>query len=738
MPARAALSELPNPYEFASPITRPERLAGRRSELSDIRYYLRHARHERPVNLALVGERAAGKTSLLNIIDHEAKQLGLLTARINLTTGDADPTDLFGKIYEAVVDAVISAGHLFQPGSDEDRIYHKIMVELDPAADNLDFPLRFPAHYAGAVKSGRQISEPKLMKDLETLRRACGTACVLLFDECDVLKERVALEMLRNVFMNTPGYQLVLTGTPGMFPLFDDVFSPIIRQFKKIHVDPFRQESETESCLRGPLDLMGLPVDDLIPHGLVLTHDVHELSGGRPYEIQLLGHLMFKMVQERKAEFMALSANVLDDVLRELDIAAPPHAGSRPIVEKVRKLGVDTLRGMGLLTACIGHANLDEMMFAVKLNELGPSELREALPQHFADLCAAGLLAADEDGPITFCGDEFEKVYVSYLAKSKNVSFRVQTREFSDFLASAISSSIDEATAFWAPSSVDGRLWVEDTISSLLPGGDPELRSRTPVVYEWVLAALGSGRLVLDRVTAAYKGTKVVLWVPRTDIEEGPLDDVLKTLEVRAGALGGSLRVEQIAYDLPSEEEFLRSLATRPNRAILASLGDVHAHRAFDAYTAGRLVEVGAELDLALRFPVTGDNANNIGYMLMSLGRLDEARRWLEICLTGGDTDGYTRALAHYNLAVTGLALDWPAGEVEKNLAASLAAIGELQLARYEAGCLFGPERSGDGMVMVERLGPDIREMIDGVRRFLGGVRPAVTGFEHAARSSDL
>ena len=53
-------------------------------ELSDIRYYLWQARSvQQPVNIALVGERAAGKTSLLNIIEYEARQLGLLAVRIS-------------------------------------------------------------------------------------------------------------------------------------------------------------------------------------------------------------------------------------------------------------------------------------------------------------------------------------------------------------------------------------------------------------------------------------------------------------------------------------------------------------------------------------------------------------------------------------------------------------------------------------------------------------------------------
>ena len=119
-----------------------------------------------------------------------------------------------------------------------DITYRRIIDGLDPRADCPGFPLRFPAHYAASVNGSRQISEPKLQRDLAYIASQTGKTSVLLFDECNVLtRNRVALEMLRNIFMDTPGYLLVLTGTPSFFPLLNDVFSPIIRQYKKIVID---------------------------------------------------------------------------------------------------------------------------------------------------------------------------------------------------------------------------------------------------------------------------------------------------------------------------------------------------------------------------------------------------------------------------------------------------------------------------------------------------------------------
>jgi Cdc6-like AAA superfamily ATPase len=60
-------SKLHNPFDFANPVIDPKLFAGRKNELEDIEYYLNHAKSApRAINLALIGDRASGKTSLLN------------------------------------------------------------------------------------------------------------------------------------------------------------------------------------------------------------------------------------------------------------------------------------------------------------------------------------------------------------------------------------------------------------------------------------------------------------------------------------------------------------------------------------------------------------------------------------------------------------------------------------------------------------------------------------------------
>jgi predicted GTPase len=106
------LRSAPNPFDFANPVSDVELLAGRENQLKEAEYYIdQFTVSDEAINLALLGERAAGKTSLLNAIAGMAHKRELIVARIDLTEGDVEsPLHFWFKTFDEALSATVQAG----------------------------------------------------------------------------------------------------------------------------------------------------------------------------------------------------------------------------------------------------------------------------------------------------------------------------------------------------------------------------------------------------------------------------------------------------------------------------------------------------------------------------------------------------------------------------------------------------------------------------------------------------
>lgn len=149
-PALIEAGQLWNPYDFANPVDDGALFAGRETELSEIRYYLRQAaRAPRPINLVLTGERSSGKTSLLNKTEHESRSLGLTSARVDLNESDADPLAFFYKVYDAIPLSAVTNGAFAGVTGQTYRDYRRTIDGGDAGSMS---ELLFPAHYSAAFR----------------------------------------------------------------------------------------------------------------------------------------------------------------------------------------------------------------------------------------------------------------------------------------------------------------------------------------------------------------------------------------------------------------------------------------------------------------------------------------------------------------------------------------------------------------------------------------------------------
>lgn len=408
------LSKFPNPYDFANPIIEPDLFIGRTAEMDEIRYYLDHAsKVSRPINLAIMGARASGKTSILNMIQIEAEKRGFCVVRVELDEADAETQlGFFYKIFDSLLTTATDGFGAY--GGPTGKVYdiYRDMVDAHEIPEDKTFcPFVFPIQYAKAMSKGNvnaALSDTVFKRDITSIQRELNRPIAILFDECDVLtKSRVHLEKLRNVFMNALGFMLVVTGTPALFPLMDEVFSPIVRQFKKIKTGPFDEEDETEECIRRPLEKIGISHPSEI-FDFETYHDVgeiHDLTSGRPYEIQLICHFLFRRIQEGRAKRMELTVDVLDDVLEELETSQ--DVSSRPVLSAIQNFDEQQLSALNLLCAGNGHANFEQIWFSEYVFHGEKEWTKEVLQKYLHEFEEARVVTV-ENNVISFAGDDFD------------------------------------------------------------------------------------------------------------------------------------------------------------------------------------------------------------------------------------------------------------------------------------------------------------------------------------------
>jgi len=413
-----------NPYDFVNPIKDPKRFAGREKELKEIRYYLELSTSDSPryFHIALVGPRSVGKTSLLNMIEHITNELGLLAIKIPLNKETVGNDVLF---FKEIFDGMLTKGAekgLY--GGITGKIYKAFRKAIDTLQIEAELPFLFGTAYIGFKKENiNSISQHILIHDLRKIHSEAKEkgipTIVLLFDECDLLSQNeILLQKIRNVFMEVEGYILVFCGTEKMFPAISEVFSPIPRFFKRINVENFKALKETEECLLKPLNDAEKEAFDR-----TCIVDIHRITYGSPYEINLIAHYMYRRWKEGKIPKIQLSPEVLDDVLNELERLR--REGHYEIANKIKRYWRDYLK---ILMSLLEFPKVSEdwLVEYTLLDEIETIRLRDVyirksiIKDYIRYLKEDGLIA-EEDGKILFRGDDFDVLYLKYLCASKGI-----------------------------------------------------------------------------------------------------------------------------------------------------------------------------------------------------------------------------------------------------------------------------------------------------------------------------
>jgi len=297
-----------NPYNFTRPAQEYAFLGGRDRQLNEIKYYINLNRNGGNYQLALQGNRASGKTSLLNVVQSlYSNEQDILMARVDLNVDLVTSEYLF---FREILSSIIAEGlkrgiyvwpsKLEQPGRPKKFLHdhNEPLFFFEIRRDGtIDEKLLFPEAYINAAKQNRfdlPIPQRIVIEGFRTLIEGFSQrgikVIILLLDECDLLSKNTALlQKQRNIIDSLSGYMYILSGTNRMFPEMDKVFSPFRRQFVTIKVDKFTNLSQAIECVRKPLEANEKSLFDDETIGRIFS-----LSDGMPYKINMLCHFMYE------------------------------------------------------------------------------------------------------------------------------------------------------------------------------------------------------------------------------------------------------------------------------------------------------------------------------------------------------------------------------------------------------------------------------------------------------------
>lgn len=738
-------SKLHNPFDFANPVIDPKLFAGRKSELEDIEYYLNHAKSApRAINLALIGDRASGKTSLLNMIEAGAKQRGFCTVRVDLDESDVETQLVFFlKLFDGIFTAACKDGAF---GGIQGKTYdtYRSMIDAYEIPDDRTFcPFVFPMQYAKAMGNGNTTAPVSdvYKDDISLIHAELKKPIAILVDECDVLTHsRVHLEKLRNIFMNISGFFLVFTGTGAFFPLINDVFSPIIRQFKKISVKPFESEKETKDCIEKPLRGLGIKTQELFDFETYREiESIHNLSGGRPYEIQLICHQLFRRVQTGKATRLQLSVDVLDDVLMELQ--SLQDVNSRPIIQKIRELSKEEMRAMNVLLWGNKLVTFEQAWYVEHVFNSDSVWTKEKLKEVLDKLVFQGLISI-ENGLLSFLGDDFDRLYCKYFSRKQKASVNINEFSFEMRTRIALDIQIRRNLKYVKMDRRPFRVRIDEleieTVVESFCNHEIVFFDNNPELGEALYCAnLENQDLTTFPFVYLQFNTpwdRINTWY----IVDGAGDDfnadtclsdfenAFKDINARALENGSYVAIKVFNMPVIPLDVIATKVLALSNQKLKTNLSKFHLGEMIEAYTSDvrDLEDAKYHGELALQLcPEHEDmqTMNNMGYLFMALGNVEKAKDMFEAALRKNkalpfdplplfedDINEYWSGmlgLVNYNLGIIH-AMNGDYGKAKDYIYISIKEAENLN--DHECECLFVPQIVTNKLEFVEVLKPNL------------------------------
>lgn len=703
-----------NPFDFANPVTERALFAGRARELADIEYYIGLATQQKGVGIAIVGDRTSGKSSLLNMASSAALRLGFVSVRVDLSQDSADSEEAFLRhVYESMFIAAKKRGMWGDTTSLVYDAFRRVMDIGEGEKLREYLPLVFPQVRLNAQKARVPFPGLPTQVLIEDFSAIIGSAMAprptgmaLLIDEGDHLaKNGAILQKLRVLMSNVPGLVVVIAGTEDMLESMDAVFAPIVRQFKRIRLTPFISPAETRQCLYARLRQVGN--EGLLTFDTYLN--LHQIASGQPFEAQLIAHHAYRRYLQNPTAGFAVTVSVLNDVLAEVERFRKGEKDRFAVT--LRKYSADELRQLSEIVLYPRLSVYEKAIIDVAMAREGRvkdavKERRQRLKEQAQRFVNDKVVSFDsETKGYKLNGDRFDALYAKLLAKSHRVLWAVESRQMKEIAEELVPEAmgavcqcrpyvrfVAEEVAI-EPSEneepTDEFVFTETRFHEVLDAISRAVRSigfrgqvakmrtsitsgETLVADLWTPTVLteigigashwggrGSAPTAIVEMRHTKDGTVSRFW--RQPAREVDVDLWQSQMEDFAAGYGPSLemlewrieRVEFVEEPVTDVEGVLRSARAMGWSAVAEEVLDAVGTSTIATYLEGdrpraeRLAAIGLEFADG---PARPFHKNNVGYIALASGKVDEARRTFEELCEGtpppGDISLFNRAIA--------------------------------------------------------------------------------------------
>ena len=288
-----------NPFN-TSQTARPFELVNRTKETLTFESFLDSTMRRSPVNLAIVGIRGIGKTSLLAKFEELAVGNKCIVVRLE---GEEGRFDSVFKIYKEILTGInieLTKRHAAR----------KLSKKVEEFLERYSFTLSV-GDIGLKIEKGEQAGEEpypavfreKMLEVWENVKKETP-AIVFMIDEAEYLEQiRGALMALRNTFSRLgekqAGYMLILSGRLSFHKEMSEIFSPLTRFFHPLELGPL-EEKDVRQLVKLHLSKTGVSIEDKC------VKKIAENSQGHPYVVLVMGRVLYNNLPEKERVITAL------------------------------------------------------------------------------------------------------------------------------------------------------------------------------------------------------------------------------------------------------------------------------------------------------------------------------------------------------------------------------------------------------------------------------------------------